>query len=94
MVVTILPDLFMNCRSAQFALGPSFEELIAAYPRYYVGPTVYDQAINAKYIVVSSGFPLQAPWRARYHHIVRRVPVVVGWGANYFPFDMLVIERS
>ena len=94
MVVTILPELFQSCRSVQFALQPSYDELVAAYPRYFIGPTVYDQPTDAKYIVVSSGFALPWRWRAHYHHVVRRVPVVVGLVANYFPFEMLVIERS
>jgi hypothetical protein len=93
-VVTILPELFDGCRSVQFALGPSYDELVAAYPRYFVGPTVYDRPTDAEYIVVSSGFAIPWQWRAHYHHVVRRVPVVVGLAANYFPFEMLVIERS
>jgi hypothetical protein len=93
-LVTVLPELYQNCKSAQFALGPSYDELVAAYPRYYIGPTVFDKPTTAEYIVVSSGFALPWQWRAHYHNVVRRVPVVVGLAANYFPFEMLVIKRS
>ena len=99
-VVTVFPEPFLDCPTAQFALGQSYLELQTAYPRYYAGPTVFDRPIDARYVVIATavtGPPgrlgLPAPWAHGYTNLVKRLVVVQGWGANYFPVELRVFEH-
>jgi hypothetical protein len=92
-LVTQFPDVFFDCPTASYALVPSYAELQVAFPRYYAGPSVFDETPNARYLIASGVLPLTAAWAHRYHAI-KSLPVVSGWGANYFPFDLKVYERD
>jgi hypothetical protein len=97
-MVTTFPDAFFGCPYAEYALGQSYTELQAAYPKYYVGKTVFDQPTNAHYVVaynndndppILMGLPA---WYAAYR-LVDRLPTVHGWGQNFYPVQFRVFEH-
>jgi len=99
-VVTVFPQAFFGCPTAIYALVPSFQELTVAFPRYYAGPTAFDQPIAARYAVVAAGtngaaahLGLPGAWKAEFPHLIKRVVAVQGWGANYFPVEVRVFEH-
>jgi hypothetical protein len=97
-MVTTFPDAFFGCPYAEYALGQSYTELQVAYPKYYVGKTVFDQPTKAHYVVaynndndppVLVGLPF---WYADYR-LVDRFPVVHGWGQGFYPVQFRVFEH-
>jgi hypothetical protein len=91
--VTAFPELFYDCPNATFTLMDSFQELAAAYPRFYKGPTVADLPPKAPILVALSALWMPPAWRSSYT-FVRKVDTVRGWGANYFPVEYVVYRLN
>jgi hypothetical protein len=91
-VVVAMPELFFSCPNAAYALGASFQQLAAAFPLYYVGPTVFDKALDAPYVVTTDSLPLPAHW-AKDYVLEHQLPVVTGFDQNYFPLQLQFYRR-
>lgn len=86
-VVIAMPDLFFSCPNAVYALGKSFEQLAAAFPEYYAGPTAFEKPITAPYVVTIDSLPLPGRWATDYV-LERQLPAVTGFDQNYFPLQL------
>jgi hypothetical protein len=91
--VMAFPDLFADCPAAKPALAVSFQQLTAAFPRYFVGPTVYDGPIDAGYVVTVSSLLPPGYWTGLYR-LEKSMPAVIGFDQNYFPVKFLVYRRK
>lgn len=86
-VVMAMPDFFFTCPTAKYALAASFQQLAAAYPEYYVGPTAFEKAQTATYVVTVNSLPLPARW-AKDYTLDHQVPAVAGFDQYYFPLQV------
>ncbi len=96
-LVTVFPEMFFDCPTARFALTVSFGQLVAAYPRYYVGQTPLDVAPVTPYVVSVDfyGMPVPLPGWLKDYHIIRKVPAPFGYASTfYWPSNMLVYARN
>jgi hypothetical protein len=86
-VVIAMPELFFSCQNAVYSLGRSFQQLAAAFPEYYAGPTAFEKPITAPYVVTIDSLPLPGRWATDYV-LERQLPGVTGFDQNYFPLQL------
>jgi hypothetical protein len=93
-MVTWYPELFFDCPYATFVLVDSYQELVAAFPGYYVGPTVVDVPTQATYAVgVDRDIKLlPGVWRKEFK-VEQAMPAFYGWGANYWPVQFRIYRH-
>jgi hypothetical protein len=91
-VAMALPDLFADCPNATFALGASFQQLVDAFPGYYVGQTVFDREQKSPFVVTLASVQLPPAWAADYR-IERTVPAFFGYDALFFSATLQVYRH-
>jgi hypothetical protein len=93
-MVTWYPELFFDCPYATFVLVDSYQELVAAFPGYYIGPTVVDVPTQATYAVgVDRDIKLlPGVWRKEFK-VEQATPAFYGWGANYWPVQFRIYRH-
>jgi hypothetical protein len=79
------------------ALDVDFGQLVGAYPRYYLGPTVLDRPPTTAFVVDSDFWGMSKPpayWLNNYH-VIKKLPAIFGLGSPfYWPTNILVYARG
>ncbi len=88
-VLTIFPE-FLDCPTVRYALAASLTELQLAYPRYDPGPTVFDRAIDARYVVTPEIVGLPDAWSSYYRQVF---PAITRAGPGRYRLHVGLYER-
>jgi hypothetical protein len=95
-LITVDPDMLLGCKNAHFSLFVSFQELTTARRQHKFGLTIFDRPTTFPYVVDVDSYAycsIPRSWQRAYH-IERQLPIVLGYGNNYFPVNMRIWARN